>query len=219
MVNMPNQSASESWRDELLATLVPHAVHRLGNLLTVVMGTADLLALDELDPKRAEELGVIGGSARQATDLVRALGLHARSRPGEAQALDLRELVGSLGELSSPVAKGAGYELAQREAAGVTVVRTDPARLQLLLLGLIVAAAAPGEGLVRRDGVLSLRAVELATRVVVLLSLRVHDGVPAPTIELDPRAQALAAELGLSLRTRTHPGGRGQSLLLGLPTL
>jgi C4-dicarboxylate-specific signal transduction histidine kinase len=208
-----------SWRDELLTALVPHAVHRLGNLLTVVMGTADLLALDEADAARASELGVIGANTRRATELIRALGLHARSQPGESMALDLRDATGSLAELASPVAKAAGYTFEVREPAGVTVVRADPSRLQLLLLGLIVSAAQPGDALARREGSLTVRALELGTRVAVLISLRVHDGTGAPAIELDPRAIVLADELGATLHVRAHPGGSGQSLLLGLPGL
>jgi len=213
----PSESGALSWRDELLTTLVPHAVHRLGNLLTVVMGTADLLAFDERDPKRVAELGVVGANARRATDLIRALGLHARSLPGEAMAMDLRDIAGALTELASPVAKAAGYEFVAREASGITVVRADQIRMQLLVLGLLVAAAAPGDGLERRNGTLAVRAVELATRAALLISLRIEDGTPVPPMKIDSRAKALAKELGVSLRLRAHPGGRGQSILLGLP--
>jgi len=208
-----------AWRDELVCALLPHVLHRLGNLLTVVMGTADLLALDEPDPARAVELDAVVSGARRATVLARALGMHARSRPGPLQALDLRELVDGLEPLAGPVAKAAGYGLEIREAGGMTVVRSDEARLQLLLLGLVVGAAAPGEGLLRRDGQLTLRVVELGHRVAVLVSLTIRDGEPVPALVVASQAKRLAAELGANLRTRSHPGGTGQSLLLGLPAL
>ncbi len=208
-----------AWRDELVCALLPHALHRLGNLLTVVMGTADLLALDEPDPARAAELDAVVSGARRATVLTRALGTQARSRPGPPQALDLKELVDGLEPLAGPVAKAAGYGLEIREAGGMTVVRSDDTRLQLLLLGLLVGAASPGEGLLRRDGNLTVRVVELGSRVAILVSLTIRDGVPVPALVVAPHAQRLAAELGANIRTRAHPGGTGQSLLLGLAGL
>lgn len=208
---------ASSWRDELLTTLVPHAVHRLGNLLTVVMGTTDLLALDEVDPKRRAELDVIGSNVRRATDLIRALGLHARSEPGEVQAMDLRDVAGGLAELASPVAKAAGLAFELREASGVTVVRCDPVRMQLLVLGVLVGLAAPGEGLLRQAGTLSLRAVELGTRVALLVSVRLEGGTLADVPRIAPRAAELAAELCVRISERTHPESRGRTVLLGLP--
>ena len=68
------------WREDLLVELVPHAVHRLGNLLTVVLGTADLLAMYEQDEDRLTQLHAICEGARRSTDLIRALGGHARSK-------------------------------------------------------------------------------------------------------------------------------------------
>lgn len=217
MSTTPNQDAFESLRDELLVTLVPHTMHRLGNLLTVVMGTSELLSFDETNPKRSMELAEISSVARRATGLVQALGLHARSRAGAEQAIDLQELVASICELASPVANGASYEFELRESSGITVVRSDAMRLQLLLLCLVSSAIGLSNGLVRREGRVNLRVVGMASRVVILLSLRVSQGVPPSAILVEPRLEALATELGVNLRTRTHPGGMGQSLLLGLP--
>ena len=221
MVTSSNHArkAEDAWRDELLSALVPHVVHRLGNLLTVVMGTADLLAMDESDSNRALELETVSTNARLATEIVRALGQHARSRAGAAEALDLRDLIAEIEPLTLPVVKAAGYQFEHRESAGLTVVRCDAVRLKLLLVGLMVSAAAPRDGFQRRDGLISLRTVELGTRVAIVVSLRIRDGLPVPELAIDPRAWDVVRELGAHLRIRPHPRGDGQSLLLGLPSL
>ncbi|MDF1798175.1 MAG: hypothetical protein P1V81_03285 [Planctomycetota bacterium] len=215
----PEPNDAMSWRDDLLVELVPHAVHRLGNQLTVILGTSDLLALLDKDPERREQLESVTTSAREATELVRALGAHARSGSEPVRAQDLRHLVMGAEQLFSSVAKAGGFEVAPVESSGMALVRGDGVALQLLVLGLLVSQVRPGPNGERWDGVARIRAVELGERVGLLVTTTTTDSQPLGAVEPDARAFALAASLGGRIRVRSHPGGRGRTLLLGLPVL
>lgn len=212
-----DSSAAETWRDELLCELVPHAVHRMNNLMTVVAGNIEMLAMDETDPGRRQTLVAVEASAKRAMELVKALGLHARSNPGPAEVVDLREVVSNIGELFSPVAKAAGFELSLAESSGVTIARVDQASCQLLILGLLVRAADAGDGLVLRDATCRIRVVELATRVAVVMSFVVREGESVSEPDANGQASRVAKEIGVRLRTRRHK--TGLSILVGLDVL
>ena len=207
------------WRDQLLCALVPHAVHRLGNLLTVVMGSADLLAMDESHPKRVDELGKISKQARRAFSLIHALGGHARTQGAPAVAVDLVDSLRALVELMSPVAKSVGMPLELGEHAGLTVARVDPGGLQLLLVGLLVESLRPDLGLVGRDGCVVLRVVETGRSVHVLLRLEVTEGEPLEPFQASPAAQQLATQLGARIASRGLASRAGLVISIGLPGL
>ena len=121
-------SVRRAWRDRLLCALVPHAVHRLGNLLTVVSGTAELLALESAgvdDKERTTGLGNITAQSARAHAMIRALGHHARTLRGAPAAIDLHELVQSQYELLAPVSKAVGLPLEVLPSNGMTVARAD----------------------------------------------------------------------------------------------
>ena len=218
-MDTPSPASATSWRDDLLVELVPHAVHRLGNQLTVILGTSDLLALLDKDPERREQLDSVATSAREATDLVRALGAHARSGHEPARAQDLRHMVNAVEQLFSPVAKAGGFEVAPAESSGMALVRGDGVALQLLVLGLLISQVRPGPGGERWDGIGRIRAVELGERVGLLITTISKGDQPLVAVEPDARAYELAASLDGPIRVRTHPDGKGRTLLLGLPVL
>jgi len=207
----------ESWRDDLIVELVPHVVHRLGNQLTVVLGTADLLAMMEDDPEQREQLEAVATSAREATELVRGLGMRARAEREPFRAQDLTHAYGAVVSLLDPVAKAGGYRLHGVEGRGMCLVRVDGARLELLVLGLLMAMVRPGAQGERRDGDLRLRATELGERVALVATVLVGDGAGLAPVELDPRSIELATELGATVRQRVHPGGMALSLMLAMP--
>lgn len=208
-----------AWRDELLCAMVPHAVHRLGNLLTVVMGSADLLAMDESNAQRALELGQISTQTRRAVSLIQALGSHARTQAAPAVAVDLVDSLRALVELMSPVAKSVGMPLELGESAGMTVARVDPGGLQLLLVGLLNESLRPDLGLVGREGSVVLRVVETGRLVQIQLRFEVTDGVPLEPFQVSPAAEQLAGQLGVRLRTRGLAARTGLVILAGLAVL
>jgi len=215
-------STRSAWRDRLLCALVPHAVHRLGNLLTVVSGTAELLALesDHADSEvRATSLKSITSESARAHALIRALGHHARALRGAPAAVDLHELLESQAELIEPVAKAVGLPFEVLPSSGMTVARADAGGVQLAVTGLVVELLRPETMAQARVGQTTLRAVGLGTRTVLVLSVRVREGDPLVVEPLSAEALGLCASLGATVRLRALPNGRGASVMLGLPAL
>ncbi len=206
------------WRDDLLVELVPHAVHRLGNLLTVVLGTADLLAMYEQDEDRLTQLHAICEGARRSTDLIRALGGHARSREGLPSSLDLAHQFSDLFELLDPVAKASGCTLKPFESTGMALIKVDPVGLQLLALGILIGECRP-TGDAQRPTTLAVRAIELGRRVVVKATTTSGDGAPLAPREIAPNALTLAKDLGATFKVRQAQGSRARVVMLGFPTL
>lgn len=215
-------SVRRAWRDRLLCALVPHAVHRLGNLLTVVSGTAELLALESAgvdDKERATGLGNITAQSARAHAMIRALGHHARTLRGAPAAIDLHELVQSQYELLAPVSKAVGLPLEVLPSNGMTVARADSGGVQLAVTGLVVELLRPELLTQSRAGRTTLRAVGLGTRSVIVLRAEVEDGEPLEVQPLSAEAREVSATLGASLRQRVLPDGRGACITLGLPSL
>ena len=210
--------STKVWREDLLVELVPHAVHRLGNLLTVVLGTADLLAMYETDPDQLEQPTAVCDGARRSTDLIRAIGNHARSTSEVATALDLSHQFTSLFELLDPVAKASGCVLLPFETLGVTLTKVDAVSLELLALGILVGECRPLKS-VRRSTTLQLRAVELGTRVVLMATTKATDDAPLPMREVAPSALTLAKDLGATIRVREGLGGKARVVMLGFAAL
>lgn len=210
--------STKVWREDLLVELVPHAVHRLGNLLTVVLGTADLLAMYEQDQDRLTQLNAICDGARRSTDLIRALGDHARSKQELPSALDLTHQFSSLFELIEPVAKANGCTLKPFESSGMALVKIDAVGLQLLALGVLVGECRP-LGDERRPTTLAVRAIELGRRVVVMATTTSGDGAPLAPRVIAPNAMTLAKDLGASIKVRQAQGSRARVVMLGFPAL
>jgi hypothetical protein len=210
--------STKAWREDLLVELVPHAVHRLGNLLTVVLGTADLMAMYEKDPDRLEQLEAVCEGARRSTDLIRALGDHARSQPEPASALDLSHQFTNLFELLEPVAKASGCVLQPFESTGMTLIRVDAVSLQLLALGILAGECRPLES-GRRPNTLTVRSIELGTRVVLMATTRATDNMPLQEREIAPTALTLAKDLGATIKVRSALDGQARIVMVGFAAL
>jgi hypothetical protein len=210
--------STKVWREDLLVELVPHAVHRLGNLLTVVLGTADLLAMYEVDEGRKEQLEAICESARRSTDLIRAIGGHARSKAEVPTALDLAHQFANLTELIDPVAKASGCMLLPFESEGMTLIKVDAVGLQLLALGILIGECRPLES-GRRPTSLQVRAAELDSQVVLMATTTALDSAPLPTREIAPSALTLAKDLGATIKVRHENDGQVRVVTLGFEAL
>ena len=210
--------STKVWREDLLVELVPHAVHRLGNLLTVVLGTADLLAMYEQDPNRKVQLDAVCEGARRSTELIRALGDHARSRGEVPTALDLTHQFTSLFELLDPVAKSSGCTLLPFESDGMNLIKADAVSLQLLALGVLVGECRPMGGR-NRPSTMRVRAIQLGSRVVLKATTTSGDGAPLPQRDIAPSALTLAKDLGATIKVRHAQGSQARVVMLGFAAL
>ncbi len=230
---------------DALAHLAGSVAHDFNNLL-LVMG----LALEMIaergragKPADARDVDDVRSAARRAAELTQSLLAFSRQQPAQRQVVDL----GAVVESSMPIltrAAGGTVRVSVRSPPGGVRAWADPARLQLVLLNLVVNArdAQPEGGEVRLEiGSVQLEAdsewrpPELA--VGLYATLRVSDdggGMDAATLRriFEPffttKAPGLGTGLGLAtahgflrqmggaITVRSAPGA-GATFILYLP--
>lgn len=131
---------------EALGRLAGGVAHEFNNLLTVILGHAQLL-----DPRSAgEEQRAIVQAAESAAELTRNLLSFSRQAVRDPSILDASELVATAGKLAQRVI-GREIRLIVERASESCTVRADANQLQQMLLNLVINArdAMPAGGELR----------------------------------------------------------------------
>lgn len=216
----PSQAARSSTPT---AQLIRRLAHDLNNLLTVVLGSADLLRmhLPEGTPGLGE-LERIETALQETTSVARAIQTLARDNPGREERLELTSIVERIREVLAHLLPQ-GIELRVSIPRGLTVqVRGDRTRLEQLLLALLLDARASLGGPGRVHISLSMASVASSPAKdgeagVVQLEVRAERAAPrdAPAATPTPgadvelwgleTAREIAAELGGDVETPVSP--------------
>jgi PAS domain S-box-containing protein len=201
-----------------LAVLAGGLAHDFGNLLTPVLGRAELLLthLDEDSPLRSHATA-IRTSAELATDLVEQLRIFSGQRPVESRAVDLNRLVSEVVEVLRPVtprAVAVRFTLDPRLPPALG----DPSQLRQVVLNLLTNAfEALGEG----GGRVDVRTRPSHLEASDLADLDLSEGVaPGPAVVLEVEDDGCGMDADTRARLwepffTTKPRGRG----LGLPSV
>ncbi|HWO89398.1 MAG TPA: ATP-binding protein, partial [Gemmatimonadales bacterium] len=218
-----------------IGTLVSGVAHELNNPLTSIAGLSELLLSNPSVPAAPEHLKVINDQAERASRIVRNLLTFARRSPGEADSLDLSEVVQRTVSLMSYELRQAGIELRLDAPAGLAPIRGNRDELQQVVLNLVANAAYAMKQLPEgRPRKLNVSVAEEDRRVV----LRVSDTGPGMSKEVaaqifDPffttKPPGEGTGLGLFLSygiAESHGGtlsvestpGEGATFTLSLPT-
>ncbi len=144
--------------------LASGVAHDFNNLLTAILGSAELLARDETDPRRLEELRTIQRAAGDGAETVRRILEYTRVRSDRGMVhIDVREIVREAVELTrsrwrdAMHARGVTIDV-RLDLAPVPPVLGNPSELREVLTNLILNAVdAMPEG-----GRLSVRTGETA---------------------------------------------------------
>jgi PAS domain S-box-containing protein len=125
---------------ETVGRLAGGIAHDLNNLLTPILGYAELAAM-RLGPEKAKGLGVqeIQEAASRARDLTHQLLAFSRKQPMELKLLNLTELVTQFEKILRRTIRE-DIQLTSRLAPSLGAVRGDRAQLQQVLLNLAVNA-------------------------------------------------------------------------------
>ncbi|HEY3381331.1 MAG TPA: PocR ligand-binding domain-containing protein [Vicinamibacterales bacterium] len=127
-------------RLESVGRLAGGVAHDFNNMLSVVMGHAEMALLD-LGPDSAirDDLEEIIGAARRSGDLTRQLLAFARRQPIKPRLLDLNEVVGSLLKMLQRLI---GEDIVLRWIPGHDLwpVKMDPSQVDQVLANLVVNA-------------------------------------------------------------------------------
>jgi signal transduction histidine kinase len=123
-----------------LGQLAGGVAHDFGNILTGVIGSAELLEGSLASrPKELELIRAVGGSGRRGLALVQQLTAFASGRQAAAERIELH---GLLREIATLIQTGRGrcIEVNFRLHAPLTEIDGDPAQLHSLVLNLMVNA-------------------------------------------------------------------------------
>lgn len=154
--SMRAEMRAEKARTERLAALgrvASSAAHDFNNVLTAILGHADLLELElpagAVATRGLEDLDEIRVAVTRGAKLVEELLAFGRKRPAGEQAIDLARSLAGLDSLLRRVA-GDGIEVEARIEAGLPAVRMDLERFERLIVNLVVNArhaieARPGQ--------------------------------------------------------------------------
>ncbi len=129
----------QSQKMESIGRLAGGVAHDMNNLLTAMLGSAELLLLDLPDGPAREEVAEIRAVAERAADLVRQLLAFSRRQVMEPRVLDLNVLVANLRKMLRRLI-GEDIELQFIAGPALGSVRADPGQIEQVLLNLSVNA-------------------------------------------------------------------------------
>ncbi len=138
---------------EAVGRLAGGVSHDFNNLLTAILGYADLLALAlPADPALRRNVDEIKAAAQRGADLTRQLLAFGRRQVLAPEVLDLNQTVQTIEKLLRRVI-GEDIELITELAPDVGAVRADPSQIEQVLLNLGIN----GRDAMPEGGVLTLR--------------------------------------------------------------
>ena len=126
-------------RMEAVGSLAGGLAHDFGNVLTAVIGNAELLRLRGLSDEAQDDTEAILEAASQGSLLIRDLMSFSRGRVGEIRPVDLNGLVRRMRRLLERIAT-ARIETEIRTAKPPPWVLADAAQLEQILVNLVVNA-------------------------------------------------------------------------------
>jgi PAS domain S-box-containing protein len=130
-------------RSEFVATVS----HELRTPLNIILGYGDLLLTDTFGPLNEEQRGTLQRMDRRARELLELVNstlevsrLERGQVPIDVQATSLRELLATIDAETHELQERAGIPLTIDIAGGDVELRTDPAKLKVVLKNLVVNA-------------------------------------------------------------------------------
>ncbi len=156
---------------EALGRLAGGVAHDFNNMLTAILAGCDLAKLDIPEDSEARgHLDEVSDSARRAARLTARLLTFSRQRSVEPQAVDLRELVADMQNITLRAVERQGLEIRFELGEEEVPVRVDRSQFDQLLLNLVVNAsdAMPDGGCIQvRIGRLApARSTRMGSRIV-----------------------------------------------------
>ena len=129
----------EQQKHESLAILAGGLAHNFNNLLTGIVGNADLLAM-EIQPssRMGDSVGAILLSAQRAADLVDKMLAYAGERHGSIEHVDLDELVRDMADL---MRTSAARHCTLHYDGQPATIDADPTQIRQVVMNLIINAA------------------------------------------------------------------------------
>lgn len=148
----------QSQKMEAIGLLAGGVAHDLNNLLSPILGYADMLLLDpKLDEQLRGQVQEILSVSEKARDLVRQLTAFGRKQTLEIRPLDLNEIVSSFSKLLRRTLRE-DIRIDLKLAPGLNAVAADRGQIEQVVMNLAVNA----RDAIPQDGVLTISTEEIA---------------------------------------------------------
>ncbi len=125
----------QSQRMEALGSMASNMAHEFNNLMTVVVGSAQLAIERATDPRQRQQLDRVERAARQAGRLTQQMLSFARRQFHDARETDLNALVSGMNGLLAQLA-GPGVAVALDLSSAPVTAMVDAGQMQLALVNL-----------------------------------------------------------------------------------
>jgi two-component system cell cycle sensor histidine kinase/response regulator CckA len=127
-------------RMDAVARLAGAIAHDYNNLLTVMLGSAEILLHDlPLAYARRDDLEQIKAAASRAAELTRQVLAYSRQQVLTPKMLDVNTLIGGMKRVLQPLV-GGGVDLQLQLREGIGTVRADPVQLEQAIVNLVLNA-------------------------------------------------------------------------------
>ena len=204
---------------EAIGRLAGGIAHDFNNLLTAIRGNAELMSHRVTDEVMKQEVDEILHASDRAASLTRQLLAFSRKQDLQPVSLDLNEIIGGVARMARRLI-GTEVQLKLELATSVAVVRADPARVEQVLLNLIINArdAMPEGGTitVRTANVqLSAESPEI-TQAGIAPGLFVMLAVSDHGVGMDQATQARIFEPFFTTKETGRGTGLGLSTVYGI---
>ncbi|MBA4247069.1 MAG: hypothetical protein C0444_02070 [Microbacterium sp.] len=230
-------------RMEALGTLAGGIAHDLNNVLTPILMSVQLLALDEDDAHRRDMLASTETAVKRGADMVRQVLSFVRGVDGRRIDVDVNRLVDEFVAITRDMLPE-GIQLTVNRAPHLSATIGDPTQLQQVLVNLAINARDAMEGSGRLtvtaneldidEGYLSVSHSAAPGRYIVIgvedsghgMSSQVQEKIFEPFFTTKPPGKGTGLGLATSLAIiRSHGGfmqvysepGHGARFLVGLP--
>jgi two-component system, cell cycle sensor histidine kinase and response regulator CckA len=130
---------AEAERMSAMGQLASSIAHDFRNLLTPIMGYADLLAVELEGAPAAEEAQEISRAAVRASDLAQQILDFARQKPEDPRPVDMNQVVAATSRMLRRMI-GSNVKVSVHSAGSRAVVVADPGRLEQVLVNLAINA-------------------------------------------------------------------------------
>jgi PAS domain S-box-containing protein len=129
----------QSQKMEAVGQLAGGVAHDFNNILTAIVGYADLLAAELGDARQLEDLEEIRKAARRAAALTRQLLAFSRKQVLEPRIIDVNGVVTNLEKMLRSLIS-ANIDLRTALATDLAAARADPNQLEQVIMNLVINA-------------------------------------------------------------------------------
>jgi len=131
---------SEAQKQSQIAALAAGVAHDFRNLLSAIIGHAELISLEHTDPQLQKDIGQIIQSGNRGSDLVDQLLQLGRSDPSDAKVLNISDSINNMVQLAR-VQLPPNIELSIKADKKLPEVRVNLAQIEQVILNLVSNAA------------------------------------------------------------------------------